>query len=199
VYSEGVGSVMMEPADRLLRPVLLSRVLYVPALQNNLLSVLHLVANHRFRIEIEGKEMVFLQNGKQRFTAVMRDNTAIKGKVATGFVVKSDAPAPSHCEPCICGKHHCDPFPKRASHRATSFLERIHSDLHQLPVLTSTGFCHWLLFIDDYLRYFWIYLLQKKSDTFDAFKEFKAMVEKQFDKAILCLHNDKGSEFIGIK
>jgi hypothetical protein len=38
--------------------------------------VLHLVANHRFRIEIEGKEMVFLQNGERRFTAAIRDNTA---------------------------------------------------------------------------------------------------------------------------
>jgi transposase InsO family protein len=239
VYSEGVGSVVLEPADKSLRPVLLSRVLYVPALQNNLLSVLHLVANHCFRIEIEGKEMVFLQNGERRFTAAIRDNTAwlnattppapeaalrgeatlsralwhrrlchigadrleqaIKGKVATGLVVESDTPAPSHCEPCIRGKHHRDLFPQRASHRATSFLERIHSDLHQLPVLTSTGFRYWLLFIDDYSRYFWIHLLRKKSETFDAFTQFKAMVEKQFDKSILCLHGDKGSEFIGIK
>jgi hypothetical protein len=76
VYSEGVGSVVLEPADKSLRPVLLSRVLYVPALQNNLLSVLHLVANHRFCIEIEGKEMVFMQNGERRFTAAIRDSTA---------------------------------------------------------------------------------------------------------------------------
>jgi hypothetical protein len=239
VYSEGVGSVVLEPADKSLRPVLLYRVLYVPALQNNLLSVLHLVANHRFRIEIEGKEMVFMQNGECQFTAAIRDNTAwlnastppapkaalrgeaalsralwhrwlchigadrleqaIKGKVATGLVVESDAPAPSHCEPCIRGKHHRDPFPQRTSHRATSFLERVHSGLHQLPVLTSTGFHYWLLFVDDYSRYFWIYLLQKKSETFDAFTQFKAMVEKQFDKSILYLHDDKGGEFIGIK
>jgi transposase InsO family protein len=130
---------------------------------------------------------------------VDRLEQAIKGKVATGLVVESDAPAPSHCEPCIRGKHHRDPFPQRASHRATSFLERIHSDLHQLPVLTSTGFRYWLLFIDDYSRYFWIYLLRKKSEMFDAFTQFKAMVEKQFDKSILCLHDDKGGEFIGIK
>jgi transposase InsO family protein len=239
MYSEGVGSVVLEPADKSLRPVLLSRVLYVPALQNNLLSVLHLVANHRFRIETEGKEMVFLQNGKHRFTADICDNTAwlnasmplapeaalrgeatlscalwhcclchigadrleqaIKGKVASGLVVESDAPVPTHCKPCICGKHHCDPFPQCASHRATSFLERIHSDLHQLPIHTSSGFRYWLLFIDDYSRYFWIYLLRKKPETFDAFTQFKAMVEKQFDKSILCLHDDKGGEFIGIK
>jgi hypothetical protein len=71
--------------------------------------------------------------------------------------------------------------------------------LHQLPVLTSTGFRYWLLFIDDYSRYFWIYLLRKKSETFDAFTQFKAMVEKQFDKSILCLHDHKGGELIGIK
>jgi transposase InsO family protein len=239
VYSKGVGLVVLEPADKSLRHVLLSRVLYVPALQNNLLFILHLVANHRFRIKIEGKEMVFLQNGKHRFTAAIRGNTAwlntstplapeaalrgeamlsralwhrclchigtdrlkqaIKGKVATRLVVESDTSAPPHCEPCICGKHHRNPFPHRASHRATSFLKRIHSDLHQLPVLTSSGFRYWLLFIDDYSRYFWIYLLQKKSETFDAFTQFKAMVEKQFNKLILCLHDDKGGEFIGIK
>jgi hypothetical protein len=69
VYSKGVGSVVFEPVDKSLHPVLLSRVLYVLTLQNNLLSMLHLIANHNFRIEIEGKEMVFLQNGKCCFTA----------------------------------------------------------------------------------------------------------------------------------
>jgi transposase InsO family protein len=170
VYSEGMGSVVLEPADKSLHPVLLSRVLYVLALQNNLLSDLHPVANHRIRIEIEGKEMVFLQSGERRFTAAIRNNTA-----------------------------HRDPFPQRASHRATSFLERIHSDLHQLPVLPSSGFRYLLLFINDYSRYFWVYLLRKKSEMFDAFTQFKAMVEKQFDKSTLCLHDDKGGEFIGIK
>jgi transposase InsO family protein len=124
---------------------------------------------------------------------------AIKGKVATGLVVKSNAPALMHCEPCIRGKHHRNLFPQRASHRATLFLERIHSDLHQLPVLTSTGYRYWLLSINYYSRYFWIYLLREKSETFDVFTQFKAMVKKQFDKLILCLHDSKGSELIGIK
>jgi hypothetical protein len=159
MYSKGMGSVVLKPVDKSLRPVLLSRVLYVPALQNNLLSVLHLVTNHCFRIEIKGEEMVFLQNGEHCFTAAICDNKAwlnastppapkaalcgkaklsrtrwyrclchigedrleqtVKGKVATGLVVESDAPAPSHCELCIHGKHHRYPFPKHVSHRAT--------------------------------------------------------------------------------
>jgi hypothetical protein len=70
----------------------------------------------------------------------------------------------THCEPCIRGKHHRDPFPQHASHRATLFLARIHS-----------GFCPWLHFIDDCSWYLWINLLRKKSETFDAFTQFKAM------------------------
>jgi hypothetical protein len=238
VYSKGVGSVVLELADKSLQTVLLSCVLYVPGL-NNLLSVLHLVADHHFCIEIDGKEMVFLQNGKHRFPTLFCDDTAwlntstppapkadlhgkatlsralwhrclchigadrhkqaIKGKVTTGLVVKSDTPAPSHCKPCICGKHHRNSFPQRTRGCTTSFLERIHSNLHQLPVLSYTGFHYWLLFIDNYSLYLWIYLLWKKSEMFDPFTQFKAMVEKQFNKSILCLHNNKGSELISIK
>jgi hypothetical protein len=34
---------------------------------------------------------------------------------------------------------------------------------------------------------------------FDVLTQFKAMVEKQFNKSILCLHDGKGGELIGIK
>jgi hypothetical protein len=116
--------------------------------------------------------MVFLQNGKHRFTAAICNNTAwlnasmpapkatlcseaapsralwhrclcqigancykqaIKGKAATKPVVKSDTPAPSHCKPCIRGKHHRNLFPKRASHRTMSFLERVYSTCTSCP------------------------------------------------------------------
>jgi hypothetical protein len=48
VYSKGIGSIVMELLDKFLNPVCLSRVLYVPMLQNNLFTVLHLVTSHRF-------------------------------------------------------------------------------------------------------------------------------------------------------
>jgi hypothetical protein len=76
VYSEGIGSIVMEPTDDSLGLLLLSSVLYVPALQNNLLSVLHLVSNHRFHVEIEGTGMLFLRDGQPMFTATICDNTA---------------------------------------------------------------------------------------------------------------------------
>jgi hypothetical protein len=225
VYSEGIGSIVMEPTDDSLGLLLLTSVLYVPALQNNLLSVLHLVSNHRFRVEIEGTGMHFLRDGQLMFTATIRDNTAwldvrtprapesalrgesildcllwhrqlghigkdaleraIRGKLANGLLIDSDAPLPLHCEPCIIGKHHHDPFPAKASHCATRLLERIHSNLHKVPVPTASGYRYWITFIDDWLRYSWIWLLKKKSNAFKAFKAFKAHVELQFGAKIV--------------
>jgi transposase InsO family protein len=121
---------------------------------------------------------------------------AICGKLADSLLIDSNALLPLHCEPCIVGKHRRDPFPAKASHRATRLLERIHSDLHEVPVPTASGYCYWITFIDNWLRYGWIWLLKKKSNAFEAFKAFKAHVKLQFGAKIACLHNDKGGEYI---
>jgi hypothetical protein len=237
VYSEGIGSIVMEPLDESLDPVCLSRVLYVPALQNNLFAVLHLVTSHRFCVVIEGTVMEFLCDGVRILTATIHDKTAwldvrtvnaprsalrgeairdrslwhrrlghigkdllekvIRGKLASGLHLNSDAPLLVHCKPCIVGKHHANPFPAKASHRATRMLERVHSDLHMVPTATASGYRYWMTFIDDWSRYGWIYLLKHKSDAFEAFRTFKAMVKKQYDIPILCFHEDKGGEYIG--
>jgi hypothetical protein len=76
VYSEGIGSIVMEPLDESLDPVCLSRVLYVPAPQINLFAVLHLVTSHCFRVVIEGTVMEFLCDGVHILTATIRDKTA---------------------------------------------------------------------------------------------------------------------------
>jgi transposase InsO family protein len=95
------------------------------------------------------------------------------------------------------GKHHRDPFPAKALHRATRLLECIHSNLHKVPVPTASGYRYWITFINNWSRYGWIWLLKKKSDAFEAFKAFKAHVELQFGAKIACLHDDKGGEYIG--
>jgi transposase InsO family protein len=52
-------------------------------------------------------------------------------------------------------------------------------------------------FIDDLLRNTWIYFLRKKSEVFDRFKEFKALVENQIEKIIKVLRTDNGRELCG--
>lgn len=42
----------------------------------------------------------------------------------------------------------------------------------------------------------WIYFLKFKSETFENFKKFKALVEKQSGKSVKALRTDRGGEFL---
>jgi transposase InsO family protein len=56
---------------------------------------------------------------------------------------------------------------------------------------------YYVSFIDDFSRNTWIYFLRKKSEVFDKFKEFKALVENQTKNKIKVLRTDNGGEFCG--
>jgi hypothetical protein len=64
-------------------------------------------------------------------------------------------------------------------------------------VATKSGYHYWVTFIDDHSCWCVIVLLRKKSETLAAFQTYKAFGEKQTGKQIICLHDDKGGEFIG--
>lgn len=49
-----------------------------------------------------------------------------------------------------------------------------------------------LTFIDDYLKKVRVYFLKQKNESFAAFKQWKALVEKQIDRKV---NNDSGLEF----
>ena len=63
------------------------------------------------------------------------------------------------------------------------------------PKPSSDGYCYYVLCFDHYSKYFWVYFLKKKSEVFDKFKEFKALVENQTEKKIKVLRTDNGGEF----
>jgi hypothetical protein len=77
--------------------------LHVPELQNNLLSVLHLVTHHEFKATIEGTCMEFSQHGALQFTASICENTAFMD-VITPVVVEA---ALASCEPLSHSLWHC--------------------------------------------------------------------------------------------
>ena len=54
---------------------------------------------------------------------------------------------------------------------------------------------YYVLFIDGHSRKSWIYLLKAKSETFDNFKEFKALIENQTGRHIRILRSDNGGEY----
>jgi hypothetical protein len=103
------------------------------------------------------------------------------------------------CEHCIYGKQNRIRFSSGAT-RAKGILELIHSDVFGPVPLPSLGkSVYYVSFIDDFSRNTWIYFLRNKSEVFDNFKEFKALVENQIEKKIKVLRTDNGGEFCGNK
>jgi GAG-pre-integrase domain/Integrase core domain/Pol polyprotein, beta-barrel domain len=99
------------------------------------------------------------------------------------------------CEPCVKGKQHHLPFPKSGK-RARNKLDLVHSDLCG-PFPTSLGGKNYFItFIDDNTHHLFLYFLQRKSDAFTCFNEFKSMVETESGCKIRRLRTDNGIEYI---
>jgi transposase InsO family protein len=99
------------------------------------------------------------------------------------------------CEHCIYGKHNRVRFPSGAT-REKGILELIHIDVFvPVPIPSLGKSVYYVSFIDDFSRNTWIYFLRNKSEVFDKFKEFKALVENQTEKKIKVLRTDNGGEF----
>ena len=80
--------------------------------------------------------------------------------------------------------------------RVKHILELVHNDVFGPVKVPSLGKpVYYLSFIDDFSRNTWIYFLKKKSEVFDRFKEFKALVENQTEKKIKVLRIDNVGEF----
>jgi hypothetical protein len=61
-----------------------------------------------------------------------------------------------------------------------------------VPSLGKSLYC--VSFIDYFSRNTWIYFFRKKSEVFDKFKDFKALVENQIDKKIKVFRTENGVE-----
>ena len=61
---------------------------------------------------------------------------------------------------------------------SSSILELVHSDVWGPSPLTSLlGFNYYIIFVDDYSRFTWLFLLKHKTEVLSIFKHFKSMVE----------------------
>ena len=56
---------------------------------------------------------------------------------------------------------------------------------------------YYVSFIDEFSRNNWIYFLRNKSEVFERFKYFKALLENQTEKIIKVLRTYNGGELCG--
>lgn len=89
------------------------------------------------------------------------------------------------CESCALRKQHREEFSVQENRRKREILELVHTDVCG-PMQTKSlgGAYYFLIFIDDIIRYTWVYFTRNKSDMFEFFKEFKSMVESKHQRAL---------------
>ena len=83
VYSAGKGVVLFSPVidGKPSEGVLLTNVLHVPNLQNNLLAVLYLTTKHNFTVVVINESLLFKRNDKIVLTATVQNGVAyLNGK-----------------------------------------------------------------------------------------------------------------------
>ena len=72
--------------------------------------------------------------------------------------------------------------------RVAEILERFHSDVcGPFSTTSTTKHKYYVIFVDDFSRKCWIFFMQKKSETYSKFCEFKALVEKESRKQVKLL------------
>ena len=99
------------------------------------------------------------------------------------------------CKGCALGKNTKKSF-SISKNRSKGILDLIHFDICGTMSSPSLSGClHYVLFIDNHSRKSWIYFLKAKSETFDKFKEFKALIENHTCRHIRILRSDNGGEY----
>ncbi|KAH9668656.1 Integrase catalytic domain-containing protein [Citrus sinensis] len=87
---------------------------------------------------------------------------------------------------------------KKGARRGSNILEIVHTDIcGPFSKVCLNGQRYFISFIDDYSRYMYLYLLYDKGEALDAFKVYKAEVEKQLGKPIKIVRSDRGGEYYG--
>ena len=88
---------------------------------------------------------------------------------------------------------HCH-FPREE--RSDEHLGIVHSDVcGKIETKSLSGTEYFETFIDDKLRFVWVYTLARKSEVFEKFTEWKSMVEKSSGMKVKVLRTDNGGEY----
>ena len=99
------------------------------------------------------------------------------------------------CMSCQFGKQTALPFNNSVSHALSSF-DIIHFDVW-VPSLISTpgGSRYFVIFVDDFSRYTWIYLFKNCSELYQICHDFTKMIETWFSKPFKAFRFDNAQEY----
>ncbi|KAG6480984.1 hypothetical protein ZIOFF_057575 [Zingiber officinale] len=89
---------------------------------------------------------------------------------------------------------------KTLRRRVKKPLELLHADIYILITpCTLAGNKYFLLIVDDFTRWMWVFVLAAKNDALQAFKKFKFLTENKTEHKIRTLRTDRSGEFLSTK
>lgn len=87
-------------------------------------------------------------------------------------------------------------YPIQSKYRSKEVLELVHTDLcGPFEINTLGGKIYFLIFVDDYSRFTFIYLLKNKDETASKIKEYVASTTNKFSKKVKSIKSDNGLEY----
>ncbi|GJS71134.1 ribonuclease H-like domain-containing protein [Tanacetum coccineum] len=98
------------------------------------------------------------------------------------------------CHACQLGKHVRLLF-VISNTVVTSCFDIIHSDVWTSPISSLLGFKYYVLFLDHYSQFVWVYHLLNKYDVLSKFVLFRTYVRTRFKCEIRSFQCDHGGEF----
>lgn len=99
------------------------------------------------------------------------------------------------CTSCSLAKSHRHPF-KSTLPKAERLLYRVHSDVvGPFETRTPGGKRFFVTFIDEHSRYARVYLIARKNEVFEKFKQYLAESERHTGQKLCVLKSDQGGEY----
>jgi len=99
------------------------------------------------------------------------------------------------CVGCIQGKQTRRPFQGKHT-QASKALALVHSDIcGPISPESWNGKRYFVTFMDDFTHFLHVYPLSKKSDVFNTFKQYYALVTAKYGSSLQVLRCDNGGEY----
>ena len=102
------------------------------------------------------------------------------------------------CSHCLINKSHKLAFFSNTI-ASTKPLEYVYTDVWMSPITSVDNFKYYVIFVDHYTRFTWLFPLKLKSQVHAVFIAFKSLVENRFSEKIKTLYSDNGGEFIALR
>ena len=102
------------------------------------------------------------------------------------------------CETCALMKTKRKPFFKqREADKNREILDKLTSDVcGKIPTPSISGCQYFVTYTDTKSLYRWTYLMKKKSEQAQIFKDLQNQLERQHDRKIKILLSDNGGEYV---